>query len=535
MSRARIRDALGRLVQSEVRRLPLRPEGPLRFAVVYPNTYEVGMANLGLHAVLECLDVAGVVAERAFLPDRRGLADHQRSGTPVLTLESGRPLSDFDVLLFSVSFEPDYVGLVQVLELCGLAPLAADRGRGAPLVVIGGIAPSLNPEPVALLCDLIGIGEAEALLPDLVEALVLRPDREELTELALPGWYAPRQGPHETTRAWVAELDRPACPVVLSPRAAFAAHVDLEISRGCRWRCRFCAAGHVITPYREVALDAALPRIAWATQQRARVGLVGTDVSDHAGLLPIAEAVWEREATLALPSLRVERLARSAGAVAQVLRRERPRTLTMAVEAATEPLRAGLGKRLSDEQVLRAAEHAGQLGVQTLRLYLLVGIPGEAWEEIEAIIELAQRLSGEGPALSLSINGLVPKAGTPFQWEAAPELDYLRRVRRLLRKGLPERVRGDLSFESPDWTRWQALLSLGDRSTTDYILLAAREGWRRALAQATQHEGVLQGRARDEAAPLPWSHIAPHGGQCGQLARERLRCQRREYVPPQQV
>lgn len=541
----RIRDALRSQTEAEVRRLPLRSEGPLRAAVVYPNSYEVGMANLGLHAVLETLDELGLAIDRAFLPDVRALAEHRRSKTPVLALESGAPLSDFDLLLFSISFEPDYVGMVQVLELCGLEPLARDRrrergpGRRGPLIVAGGVAPSLNPEPLALMCDLIGIGEAEALLPGLIEVLLQRPDREELEQRArageLPGWYAPRGGPHPVERQW-AELARPACPVVISPRAAFARHVDLEISRGCRWRCRFCAAGHVITPYREATLEAALPRIEWAVAQRGRVGLVGTDVSDHAGLQQIAEAVWKRGGTLALPSLRVERLARRTGAVAEILAREAPRSLTMAVEAATPSLRAGLGKRLSDDQVLRAAEHARELGVKTLRIYLLVGLPAESWEEVEAVAALVRQLSSPGaPTLSLSVNGLVPKPGTPLQWEPAPAKRYLRKARSYLRKALPPEARGQLTFESPDWTRWQALLSLGDRSTVEYILLAAKEGWRRALNRAEETEPLLQGRGPEQGEPLPWDHVAPHGGRSDPLGEERACCMRREYVSPSRL
>jgi len=502
--------------RAESRRIPPSGEGELRVAVAYPNEYRVGMANLGFHVVLEhALLARRFMVDRFFLGSPRGE-------------ETSRPLHEFDVVLFSVSFEPDYVGLVTMLRAGGVEPLAARRGPGAPLVVAGGLGPTLNPEPLAPLCDLIGIGEAEALLPALLERL--GPRREATIEACrgVPGWYVPADGPHPVERQHGA-LERPGLPVVISPDAAFASHVDVEISRGCRWRCRFCAAGHVVTPYRELDADALAWALAWGVEQRGRVGLVGTDVSDHSQLEAIARRVWDQGGELALPSLRVESVARRTGAAARLLLGRPPQTLTMAVEASSESLRCALGKRLSSEKILRAAALASEAGVRQLRLYLLVGIPGEQWEEVEGIAQLARELVRVGPGgrLTLSVTGVVPKPGTPLQWDLPAPRAYLRRARDSLRRGLP-RDRVELVFESPDWTRWQALLSLSGREAADLLLMAAEQGWRRALARAEQAGAPCR---REPGDPLPWDHV-DHGEDRQVLLLERQRCLAREYRAP---
>lgn len=528
---------------AEVWRVPLPRRGSPRLAVVFPNHYGVGMANLGFHALLEELSRLPAVVERCFLPDDKLLDLHQRSGMPMLSLESGTPLKQFEAIFFSVSFEPDYVGLAHMLRLSGMEPLASRRPAGSPLVVAGGLAPTLNPEPLADFCDLVGVGEAEVLAPPLLELLLERLPRQELLYRAgsLPGWYAPQLSPEppakpsRVVRQHSPLLTRPCHPVVLSPDTVFSSHVDLEISRGCRWRCRFCAAGQVVTPYRELGLEELKPALGWALQQRPGVGLVGTDVSDHGGLGEIAAWIEDQGGEVRLPSMRVENLSRPGSSVSRLLARRPPRTLTMAVEAASEGLRNALNKRLDDGRLRRAAELVAGAGVQNLKIYLLTAIPGERWEEVEAMGALARDLLRWGPPgrLTLSVTGLVPKAGTPLQWEPAPDRQYLRRVRSFLRKDLP-RGRVELLFESPDWVRWQALLSIGGREVGQYVLVAAQQGWRRALARATKEVSCLSGQARSFGEDLPWSFV-DHGCPVEVLWQERLNCLGRVYVPPTRI
>ena len=505
---------------------PTRGGGP-RVAVVYPNKYQVGMANLGFQACLAELSGQPVTLDRVFI-------EHE-AGPPPRSYELDLPLSAFHALIFSVSFEPDYLGLVLALQRAGMSPLASDRGPRDPLVVAGGMAATLNPEPAAPFCDLMGIGEAEVLFPDLLPLLFEGPHRDDLVEraAAMPGWYAPALGkPERVDRQHVSLLESPSLPVILAQGAAGSARVDMEVSRGCRWRCRFCAAGHVITPYRELDTGQLAEAMDWAAAQRGRVGLVGTDVSDHTHLMDMARAVWERGGEVALPSLRVESLARKGSQAAELVRLRPPRTLTMAVEAATPELRCALNKKVSQQQLLDAAQTAAEAGVSQLRLYMLVGVPGETEAEVEGIAALATELQAAGPGgqLALSVNGLVPKAGTPLQWQPAPDRKYLRRCRRLLRKRLGKAgIR--LQFESPDWTRWQALLSLGDQETSRHLLVAAEQGWRRALAAAEEEEPRLWGTGPELGAELPWDFIGARPDSV-MLAQEYKALEQRRYTPP---
>ena len=259
---------------------------------------------------------------------------------------------------------------------------------------------------------------------------------------------------------------------------------------------------------------------------------MGTDVSDHSHLMAMAQAIWRRGGEVALPSLRVESLARKGSQAVELVRLRPPRTLTMAVEASTPSLRCALNKKVSQQQLLDAAQNAADAGVSQLRLYMLVGVPGETEQEVEHIATLTGELQAAGPGgqLSLSVNGLVPKAGTPMQWLPAPDLKYLRRCRRLLRKRLGKAgIR--LQFESPDWTRWQALLSLGGRAASRHLLRGAEQGWRRALAAAQGEEPLLQGEGRRPGSEVPWGFI---GGRLGDdvLAQEYDALEQRLYTPP---
>lgn len=520
--------------ENEIRRVPPANRGAIPVAAVYPHEYAVGMGNLGWQRLLETLHENGLAADRAFLPPDKDLAALKKRGESVRGLETSLPLNEFAALFFSISFEPDYVGLVDLLTASGIAPRRRDRNKHSPLIIVGGIAPTLNPAPIAPFVDLVGIGEVEALLPSLLDLLKSGVNREDFLKQAsaLAGWYAPDYPPTENIARQHCLIEKPCYPVILSQSAGFANHVDVEISRGCRWRCRFCASGFVVTPYREHSLENLKEALSWALSLRKKVGLVGTDVSDHSQLEKIVHWIWEQGGEVAFPSLRVDALARSDGPAARLLAEKPPRTLTLAVEAASESLRAALGKKLSDEKIFNAVKNASAAGVEQLKVYFLVGVPGETEEELTAISELATELRRCGPkvGLEISVNGLVPKAGTPLQWEPAPDRKYLRDVQEKLRRELPyEGI--TLNFESPDWTRWQTLLSLGGEDTAEYIMLAANLGWRKALNQASSQVDVLQGRARRAADDLPWQFIE-HSASHSLLIEERQHFFQRKYLPP---
>ncbi|MEK6608160.1 MAG: radical SAM protein [Myxococcota bacterium] len=558
---SRLREHYQRIVERERGTLLKEWNGRRRVALVYPNRYRLGMGNLGVHVCYRIVNARDdFLCERAFLPEPSELAEHRRTDTPLLTLESQRPVRDFDVLMFSVSFEPDYVGLARCLELAGIPLRAADRDARHPLVVLGGIGPTINPEPVADLVDLVGLGEAEPLLPpllDLVAGADLA-DRDGLLRAAarIPGWYAtqlydvayaddgvrhhPRGGaPERVMRRYVEGAWEAVAPVIVSPEITFAEHYDVEVSRSCLWGCRFCASGFVTRPYRELGPDEVARVIQAGALVRKRIGVVGTDVSDHRKLDGIAALVRGAGAEVSFPSLRVEALASERGPFARTLAGgTAPETFTVAPEAATERLRRVVNKKITDAEILRAVERGASAGARKFKFYMLVGIPTETWEDVQAIPRLARaardvlhRVQPMGK-LTLSVNPVIPKPWTPWQWIGLADVAYLKQAYAFLHAELDREPGLDVSGESPVAARWQTLLARGDRRVTPAVLTAAAcdGNWRQAL-RGFEDEPRYTHRTYPIDERLAWDFI-DHSFVKGVLADEYRKSLNAIYSPP---
>jgi radical SAM superfamily enzyme YgiQ (UPF0313 family) len=531
--------------------------GRLSVALVYPNTWAVGMANLGVHAVYRLLNApADVLCERAFLPDGPG---------EPRTVESGAPLGTFDVVAFSLSFEEDYVRIPELLARAGLPVRAADRGVGHPLVIAGGIAVQINPEPVAPFFDAMLVGEAEPLLPPLVallrDARGATPERPELLDAIarLPGSYVPsryavayapthgapsgtpwvtrfeplRGAPARVSRQWAADLRGTATArTVETPGARFGDLHLVEVARGCLWGCRFCAAGFVQRPYREVSEPVLRAEAEKGIARGQRIGLVGPDTSDHSALRTIMAAIAERGGSASPSSLRVDALDRE---LAHRLAEGGERTVTLAPEAGTSRLRRVLNKDFPDDRVVEAAEAAFSEGLENVKLYFMCGLPTETEEDVRGIALLARRIRdevllpwarrrGRMGKMTLSVNPFVPKPWTPFQWDGiAPEAG-LKAARKLLERELrPLGVTVD--FLSPREARVQAVLSRGDRRTADLIEAAWRDhagDLGRALRGWGEDPDFFAERTAGEEERFPWDFL-DHGLEKGFLLRERAR------------
>ncbi|HTG81833.1 MAG TPA: radical SAM protein, partial [Geobacteraceae bacterium] len=304
-----------RRLAAETGATPKNWGGKIAVCLVYPNRYRLAMGNLGFQTVYALLNAyPDVVCERAFLPDPDELAEYRKSRTPLLSLESQRPLADFDLLAFSVSFESDYLHIPAIFSLAGIPPLAAGRDTSHPLVMAGGAALFLNPEPVADFMDLICIGEGEPILPPIIEVLNRGGERSDILMAAagLPGIYIPslyeaeyqgerlvafraRAGaPDRVERLWDREIDRrPTTSVILSPDAEFADMFLVEVSRGCPRGCRFCAAGFIYLPYRQRGIEAVKAEVERGLAERGKIGLVGAAVSDYRGIDELCRHILE--------------------------------------------------------------------------------------------------------------------------------------------------------------------------------------------------------------------------------------------------
>lgn len=524
------------------------PGGDVSVCLVYPNTYPVGMANLGFQAVFEILaSHPRVRCERAFAPDC------DRPDAEVVALETGKPLRDFEIVAFSISFEADYQNVVGILSGATVPPLRAAR-TGGPLLLAGGPATFLNPEPIADFFDLFLIGEGEEMVPEfLARYLAARDDgcgRAALLDAAeeVGGAYRPDRyaidyaqdgtiqsvsyrgpGSGMVRRRLVEDLDRFATTSrVLTREAVFGDMYLVEASRGCEWGCRFCAAGYMYRPvrYRNAAkLSAAAER---GLTERLTIGLVGAEMASVPGVEDLCEFVTERGGRPSPSSLKADVISRR---LASALGRSANQSVTIAPEAGSERMRRVINKNLTEPEILRAADWLVAAGVQAMKLYFMIGLPTETHDDVAAIVELTKRIRACSQGgqrvgrLTLSVNPFVPKPWTPLQWESMESIKSLKAKIAYLRREIARLPGVTLDVESPREAYYATLLSRGDRRVSRLLIAVHKAGgdWWRVLrdcrlaardakarrapaAEQVDPDGYVGRRyARDEI--LPWDFI----------------------------
>jgi len=506
--------------------------GAIRVALVYPNTYYVGMSSLAVHALYHLLNARDDVAcERAFMPD----PGHDAAGgsSPLVTIESQTPLDRFDVIAFSLSFELDYVNAVDALRRARVPLFARDRGDDHPLVIAGGACIGFNPEPVADVMDACVVGEVEPVLNQLVTTLVEAQDRRDALRClqAIRGVYVPssyeaqysQQGaflrlapdkgaPRKIRRLRADNLDRwPTRSRVLTPDTEFGNMFLIEISRGCAHACKFCVTSPCYRPYRHRSVKHILEAAAQGLEHRRTIGLVAAAVSDHPQLDRLARGLREMKARISLSSIRAD----GAGtAIVEALGESGARSITFAPEAGTDRLRRRLRKSISEEQYLAAARLAAANGIRRLRLYFMLGLPGETAADLEAIPRFVHRLKRDAnmPEVTASISAFVPKPHTAFEREAMPPARCVSAQLKAIRSALHTEPGVSMSAESPNWAFIQAALARGDRRLGAVIARACEGGgalaaWRQAFAAEKLDPDYFASRPRAADEPLPWEHI----------------------------
>lgn len=517
-------------VAAEENTVALGPGDRLRVCLCYPNTYFVGMSNLGFQTLYYLLNsLPGVRCERAFLPD-----DSARSAGPLVSLESQTPVGNFDVVAFSLSFDLDAVNVPRMLRWAGLPPLAAAREEG-PLVIAGGILATFNPEPLAEIVDAFVIGEAEEIVAPLCEALTPQHTvsrAERLAALAeLPGVYVPAlyqveygaegeiaaitpQGsaPPEVRRLFVRQLEAWPCHSrVLTQETEFGGLFLVETSRGCARGCKFCLAGHFYRPqrYRPAAQIIALARA--GLRFRESIGLIGAAVSDHPEIERICRELRTAGAKVSLASLRADRVT---PVLLETVVESGAQSIAFAPEAGTERLRQAIRKGLSEEQILAASRAAAGAGLKRLRLYFMVGLPGETAEDVAAISRLVKDVAAYGFAkVTVSAGGFIPKPRTAFEREAMAPRKVLRQRLEELRRELGATRRVEVSFESPNSSFLQGIISRGDRRLGKVLARLAAgptagfADWQRALAAEGLSGEWYANRERPEGEILPWERV----------------------------
>ncbi|MCX5890938.1 MAG: radical SAM protein [Deltaproteobacteria bacterium] len=534
-------------------------------ALIYPQLYPVAMGNLGFQAIYRLLnDTSGLHCERAFLPAPEDWEEYRRTGTPLLSLESQRPLKDFAALAFSISFEADYPYVLQILAGAGVPLLAAERGPGDPLVIAGGVATFLNPEPLSPFVDAFFLGEGEAgavpFFKFLAEARPGAHRDEPLRELAqnvpgayIPMGYRPRYHPDGTLAAFepspgfppkvtaphLPELaPYPTHSQILAPQSEWGEMFLVETGRGCSRGCRFCAAGFVYRPPRERPLEELWTQIQAGLMAKRKVGLVGAAVSDHPEVKELCRKILAAGGDIGISSLRADSADEE---LFQLLAQGGVRSVALAPEAGSDRLRQVLNKGLSRDDLAQAAVAVSRAGIPQLRLYFMVGLPTETMADVAAIPELVRHLEhcvikdSHGKCrlglITLSLSSFVPKPFTPFQWVPFLEIAELKKRLKLVTKefhGVKEvRVHTDL----PKWAYVQALLARGDRRVGDILLLAHQHGWTKALQQSPVNPDFFTLRPRQPDELFPWDFI-DHGLQKDYLWEEYQRALAEKETPP---
>lgn len=509
--------------------------GKVTFCLLFPNYYRVGISNLGFQFVYALLNMRkDVVCERAFLPEPWALREHERTNTPLLSVESLSPLNRFDVLAFSLPYENDYPNVLRMLELGRIPLLSEQRGPHDPLVIAGGAAISMNPEPMAPFFDCILVGEAEGLLDSFVDALKRHwgSSREEmLRELArvdgvyVPSLYEmslnedgtmrglhPRSDdlPQKVKRIWFEGQPPLLSAPLISPQGEFGESVLVEVARGCPYRCKFCSVRSLYHPFRPRSLESLKEAIAEGIGRAGKVGLLGAAVASHPHFEELCQLVLDLRGRLSVSSLRADRITPS---LARILSASGQRTATLAPETGSEGLRYALGKHISNERLLEAVETLAQQGITNLRLYFMVGLPGEKEEDLKATIRLIKEivhrqrtiLKGNRSEITVSLSPFVPKPWTPFQWCSFEGLSQIKAKLKEIRRSLPGiRVHHDL----PKWAYWEALFSLGDRRLGLMLYRGYTEGdWMAYFKLSPLNPDFWVIRRKEREETFPWEIV----------------------------
>ncbi len=516
--------------------------GRLRVALAFPNTYYVGMSNLGLQTVYKLFNqLDEVVCERVFLPPKQELQANLKAGAQLVTLESQTPVAEFDVFAFSVSFEWDYTNILTMLRLAGMPVYAAERNDRHPLIVIGGPVTFVNPEPLAPFADVIAAGEGEMLIPALARAMAGANGRGELLRMLatergfyIPSFYdvrcsgdgvveafEPKPGtgaPAVVKKAAVKTTETldPPSTVIYTPDTEFGSRFLIEVVRGCANLCRFCWAGYNYLPVRPFPKDRILELARAARPHASRAGLVSIALCDHPDIEEILGSLHAMGYSISPASLRLDDLTPE---IVRLLKASGEKSLTIAPETGSDRLRRVINKTMTNVEILEKADLIFSSGFENLKLYFMIGLPTETDEDLDAIRGLTLQLRdvmmaharGRGHVGRIvgSVNPLIPKPGTAYQWlplEGVASID--RKTKRL--KGLLAGIDNVyFSVKSERHSYYQALLSLGDRRVAPAIVAAEQNGgnWRAAVAEVRLNADAYLFRDRSNDRVLPWDII----------------------------
>lgn len=563
MNRKDLIDRLQELYKDEDSRITVNPHAGQKVAIVYPNTYFVGMSNLGLHIIYEEINLRNdSVCERIFLPEKKELEAYDKTKTPLMSVETQRPMHQFDVVAFDVTFEMDYFHIPLMLRHGRVPIMGKDRTEFDPIVIAGGPCATFNPEPFADFIDAFIIGEGEGIVSRVLD--IIRDGKMEgldrhaiLRQLAdvsgvyVPSLYVPIysedgefkgydivEGVPKTIKRHFEMLTSGGETVVATNYTEFGAMYIIEVARGCGRHCRFCMAGYCFRVPRVRPLDILKEGVERAEKLGKKVGLMGAAISDYPEVDELVNYIRSKDMRYSCASLRADSLTQ---AVVDGLADSGQKTITIAPETGSERLRRVINKGISEEHLQNAATLSAKSGIQHMRLYIMIGLPTETDEDIEAIVGLAERTQahmekvGCKGRLTLSINPFIPKPFTPFQWMAMDNQKTVEKKLQYIKKALQKNRRIEVLVESPKEAYIQGVLARGDRRLGAVIAACAADRGSKSFKSEMKAAGLdmddMNYRERSFDEFLPWSHL-DMGMQEGYLEMEWQRSLDEAYTPP---
>lgn len=563
MNRKDLIDRLQELYKDEDSRVTVNPHAGQKVAIVYPNTYFVGMSNLGLHIIYEEINLRNdSVCERIFLPEKKELEAYDKTKTPLMSVETQRPMHQFDVVAFDVTFEMDYFHIPLMLRHGRVPIMGKDRTEFDPIVIAGGPCATFNPEPFADFIDAFIIGEGEGIVSRVLD--IIRDGKMEgldrhaiLRQLAdisgvyVPSLYVPiysedgefkgydiAEGVPKTIKRHFEMLTSGGETVVATNYTEFGAMYIIEVARGCGRHCRFCMAGYCFRVPRVRPLDILKEGVERAEKLGKKVGLMGAAISDYSEVDELVNYIRSKDMRYSCASLRADSLTQ---AVVDGLADSGQKTITIAPETGSERLRRVINKGISEEHLQNAATLSAKSGIQHMRLYIMIGLPTETDEDIEAIVGLAERTQahmaevGCKGRLTLSINPFIPKPFTPFQWMAMDNQKTVEKKLQYIKKALQKNRRIEVLVESPKEAYIQGVLARGDRRLGAVIAACAADRGSKSFKSEMKAAGLdmddMNYRERSFDEFLPWSHL-DMGMDEGYLEMEWKRSIDEAYTPP---
>lgn len=521
----KLKEKIDFLLSKEQGTVYKNPGGKINVALVYPNTYHVGMSNLGFQGIYGLLNkMSDVVCERVFLPEDEDMEEYNRTDTELFTLESKRTLNRFDIVAFSVSFENDYPNILKILKLSKIPFRSSQRSSIYPLLIMGGVCAFFNPEPVADFFDIIFVGEAEELLPEFLDACRHSSDRSDILERSsvieglyvpqlysvlydsegkITGRYSSEGAPMSIKKRYLKDVSTSGIGTsITTPETEFSSMYLIEAMRGCPWSCRFCVAGHIYNPFRKKELQALKKESAAALSKTKRIGIIGTSLSDYPD---IKEALKIPGLDFSITSLRAS--AKSAELVGLL---KGHKSVSIAPEAGTERLRKVINKKVTEKDILETAALIFSESIETLRLYFMVGLPTETREDIAQIVALVRKIRDaiSKGNITLSISTFVPKPFTPFQWHPMENPSEVKERLKMIKNGLIS-IKGIKVFHDvPKYAYMQGLFCQGDRRISGAIeKIQVHNDWRKAADAAGVKENFYIFRKKEFAETLPWDFI----------------------------